>query len=119
MAYFPDLSPHTYTKFGNALNVGWLERGYDYQTGTVTPEFMNLLGRYYGVQQPFGFLGFHVCDLCSDVMAHFQERHTPSLEAEDPADMAQPKSLNEIAEKLWADRHGNGEIYVFGSDYSL
>ncbi|MGC0397504.1 hypothetical protein RKD27_000148 [Streptomyces sp. SAI-126] len=46
------------------LNVGWLEAGKPYSTGTVPTEFVEKLKAVQGVQWVNVCLGVHECDLC-------------------------------------------------------
>jgi hypothetical protein len=41
MAFFPDLSPHTYTPDCGleVVNVGWLDEGNEFPTGSTSPKF--------------------------------------------------------------------------------
>ncbi|MCM1214563.1 MAG: hypothetical protein NC331_03545 [Lachnospiraceae bacterium] len=49
----------------DSLNVGWLEKGHPFSTGSVPEEFMEKLWKYfrYPVQV---CRGYHVCDLCEN-----------------------------------------------------
>ena len=73
--YFDDLSPYTYSipknlpdgfdlgELANALNVGWLARGYPFPTGPTSLRFRSKLRKQArNVQNPA--FGFHECDLC-------------------------------------------------------
>jgi hypothetical protein len=98
MAWYLDLSPYEY--FGDSppmLNVGWLERGRDFDTGPVPPEFTVRLREMS--QRPTNLCrGVHDCDLC------------------DPLDDAPPVDFKRFQEWLKEPRAGNGEIHVRSAD---
>jgi hypothetical protein len=75
------------------LNVGWLERGRDFDTGPVPPEFTVRLREM--TQRPTNLcLGVHDCDLC------------------DPLDDVPPADFKRFQEWLKEEHAGNGEIHV-------
>ena len=75
------------------LNVGWLERGRDFDTGPVPSEFTVRLKEV--AQQPANLCrGVHDCDLC------------------DPLDDVPPLDFNRFLEWVKEPRAGNGEVHV-------
>lgn len=68
MAYFADLDPLTYFPVPDpsALRaVGWLTRGEEFTTGTVSAQFFErLCALLISPWQPFATAGAHRCDLC-------------------------------------------------------
>ncbi|PYQ42543.1 MAG: hypothetical protein DMG99_08790 [Acidobacteria bacterium] len=65
MAYFVDLSAYSYFKGDStgAKNVGWLQRGYEFQTMEPSEEILDLLWSFCGVSV-MQTRGTHQCDLC-------------------------------------------------------
>ncbi len=67
MAYYPDLSPYTYSDFGkgdHTLNVGWLDIIQPYPEGSVSDAFLECLWgfcRWHVVTMR----GFHLCQFCN------------------------------------------------------
>lgn len=61
--YFEDLTKYAYLTTEDSRNVGWLEKGYFINKGSVPEEFIEKLWKYlrYPVQV---CRGFHVCDFC-------------------------------------------------------
>ena len=73
MSYFPDLSPYTYGKYipdCGAVNVGWLDVGYDYPQGDVPPEFVERLWALCGlpVHMSRGIDNCHLCRTLHEVL---------------------------------------------------
>ena len=66
MAYFKDLTPYTYGRAEpdeNILNIGWLSREHDYQTGAVDKDILDKLKKL--VAKPVNlFRGLHECEFC-------------------------------------------------------
>ena len=66
MAYFEDLTPYTYLNDPNeppgTVNIGWLEPGYPFPTGTTSEEFRIRLEQlcHRHVNQ---MRGFHTCGI--------------------------------------------------------
>lgn len=65
MAYFPDLSAYSYFKgrLPIAKNVGWLERGHDFETMAPAKETLDQLWSFLSVSA-MQTRGIHRCDLC-------------------------------------------------------
>lgn len=66
MTYFPDGSPYSYMETKedpSVLNIGWLDGGHPYTTGTIPRELRDKLARLcrQGIRRT---RGFHRCDLC-------------------------------------------------------
>ena len=72
MTYYPDLSPYTYSDIYAAVhpdhrtvNVGWLERGREFERGAVPPEYMKRLRKFCESAPSFYHTnGFHTCEFC-------------------------------------------------------
>lgn len=65
MAWYPDLSEYEYLGASMPmLNVGWLERGHDFDTGPVPRKFTARLRAMSKRPQDL-CRGTHVCDLCA------------------------------------------------------
>ena len=76
--FFEDLSPYSYTLgkpvpegveldvLSNALNVGWLENGYPFETGRTSWRFRRRLRRLAKDLKNNFFRTFHTCSLCED-----------------------------------------------------
>jgi hypothetical protein len=65
MAWFPDLSPHTYTPTCSVsvVNVGWLDEGNDFAVGSTSSEFQAALQEL--CRQPvYLHRGTHACWFC-------------------------------------------------------
>jgi hypothetical protein len=71
MAWYADLTPCTYFRYGppitsKLLAVGWLEQGHNYSQavvdGVVVDKLTQLLGSAW--QPGGGYKGFHTCDFC-------------------------------------------------------
>ena len=70
MAYFADLTPHTYTPTGDleVLNVGWLDEGRPFPVGTTPQEFRDALLDL--CRRPILLhRGVHVCWFCRGGLA--------------------------------------------------
>lgn len=66
MTYYRDLTNYEYHNDGkNAINIGWLDREYEYCVGKVPDEFVDKLWDYlrYNIIQ---MRGFHECNLCTE-----------------------------------------------------
>jgi hypothetical protein len=69
MAFFPDLSPHTYTPTCGLeiINIGWLDEGNPFPTGPTPTEFdaalLELCERPTHVDR-----GVHLCWFCRDLL---------------------------------------------------
>ena len=69
MAYFEDLTAYSYMgeiPDQNLLNVGWLEKGYEYPQGSVEPEVLSLILMLASKSPTRRSRGFHVCPFCSN-----------------------------------------------------
>jgi hypothetical protein len=114
--YYPDLTEYTYyqhiqgleKEIGNrtALNVGWLETGNAYPTGTVSEEILDTI--FLLCSQPVNEArGIHVCDLCVDYEVNYVRTQKDGQEV-----------VYEIPARNKAERHGKtillgtGEIHV-------
>jgi hypothetical protein len=65
MSYFADLTSHTYTSDDGLrlLNIGWLDRQYDFPCGSTSPQFREALKLL--CQKPVHLhRGFHSCQFC-------------------------------------------------------
>ena len=97
--YFDDLSPYQYGRAApdpTIVNVGWLSRDHDYQTGKTAPEFLEAMRAL--VAAPVNlFRGAHLCEFC------------PA-----PPVVTTPKGLRLIEPPPGTS--GNGEIRVVASD---
>ena len=63
--YFPDLTPYTYDHIEDqiGLNVGWLEKGHEFATGSVPDGLVEKLTEI--CQEPYErYRGQHVCRFC-------------------------------------------------------
>jgi hypothetical protein len=82
MAYFEDLSDYDYlgpTSSGDrGKSVGWLERGYRFDTARPSEELLEALWRYckISVRQT---RGIHSCDFCKDELWYIAERNGEKL----------------------------------------
>ena len=71
MAYFEDLTPYTYIhseeELSGTVNIGWLEPGYSFPTGTTSEEFQIKLNQlcHRRVKQT---RGFHSCGFCGSLL---------------------------------------------------
>ena len=65
MAHFVDLSPYSFFKGRSmeAQNVGWLQRGYPFQTMEPSEELLDALWSFCGISV-MQTRGVHQCDLC-------------------------------------------------------
>jgi hypothetical protein len=74
--YFEDLSPYEYDHgqpVGNVVNVGWLSRDHDYESGSVPQEFVAAVRKL--VATPVNlYRGVHLCEFCPDPPKGRQER---------------------------------------------
>jgi hypothetical protein len=60
-ACYDDLTPYTYGR-GDGLNIGWLEKGYDFKTGEVDSHLTDKLDKL----KPYeSYRGSHRCELCA------------------------------------------------------
>ncbi|MBL1079203.1 hypothetical protein JK358_32840 [Nocardia sp. 2] len=71
MTYFADLSPYVYLSDTVApgekvLNVGWLENGQPFDTGTTSTGFVEKLGELCRTNPVARTRGVHACDLCAE-----------------------------------------------------
>jgi len=69
MTYVPDLAPFPQIgPYASAfIGVGWLERGHDYTRGVVDEAVIRRLTEFRDRNwEPFGYCGFHNCDICED-----------------------------------------------------
>ena len=76
--FFEDLSPYTYTLgkdvpkgieldvSGDALNVGWLEKGHPFEKGPTSRMFRSRLDRLAENLKNNFFVATHACNLCED-----------------------------------------------------
>ena len=97
MAYYPDLSPYTYTD-GQAglVNVGWLARDKPFPKGIVNPGIVTKIGDL--CKTPTNLMrGFHTCPWCEEPQGKFR---LPTPTEEDYLEDGQLRML------------GNGEIHV-------
>ncbi|WP_220502828.1 hypothetical protein [Microbispora sp. H10885] len=103
MATYEDLSPYTYWKDANLpaphngvrmLNVGWLGRGREFETGRCAPAVLAILNRLASTPQDV-MRGLHYCEFC---------------EEESPIRIPVPGSRSGHA---WL---GTGEIHVAAKD---
>jgi hypothetical protein len=65
MAFFPDLSPHTYSPTCGltVLDVGWLGKGHAFPTGATSPQFHAALREL--CEHPIILhRGYHHCEFC-------------------------------------------------------
>jgi hypothetical protein len=75
MAYFEDLTPYIYLhpeeELPCTVNIGWLEPGYPFPTGTTSEQFQIKLNRlcHRRVKQT---RGFHPCEFCPCVMSSLE-----------------------------------------------
>ena len=73
MAFFPDLSPHTYTPtFGlDIVNIGWLDEGNAFPIGTTPAEFHDAL--FELCERPIHVdRGVHLCWFCRDLFRNME-----------------------------------------------
>lgn len=65
MAFFPDLTPHTYSPTGGLelVNVGWLDEGGIFPVGPTTAEFHDALRRLCD-KPVYVHRGGHACSFC-------------------------------------------------------
>jgi hypothetical protein len=63
--YYLDLTPYDYgyTNYKNALNIGWLERGYEFTHGDF-PEKQELLRKLKLKKRENLYRGYHNCEFC-------------------------------------------------------
>jgi len=75
MAYYPDLSPYTYScNWGDqtVLNIGWLDAAHTYPTGMVTGSFLDQLWAF--CRQPaFRSGGYNGCEFCQKLWTPIYE----------------------------------------------
>ena len=90
MAHFPDLTPYTYgpgrpleDRLPPLLNVGWLDRRYDYTRGPTTETFRSRLSLFCA-NPPFPghSCGYHPCPFCGDQVKCRAEITIPGRDAE-------------------------------------
>src|SRR5438046_2553800 len=65
--HFCDLTSYSYgvhSPIGRVRNVGWLERGFPFQTGQCDPSITRALLAHYGRLAANRARGFHRCSLC-------------------------------------------------------
>jgi hypothetical protein len=76
MAYYPDLSPYTYSRIWGdqpILNVGWLDTEHTYSQGTVPDPFWDRLWTF--CRQPvFRSYGSHGCGFCQTLWRPIYEQ---------------------------------------------
>jgi len=63
--YYKDLTPYDYgfTNYKNALNIGWLERGYEFQVGDF-PEKQEVIEKLKLKKRENLYRGAHSCEFC-------------------------------------------------------
>jgi hypothetical protein len=82
MAYFPDLSEYEYfpeSRGAGAKNVGWLQRGYAFDTTKWSGRMLDLLWSFCSVSV-MQTRGKHSCDLCQPAALVSAERNGISLD---------------------------------------
>ena len=81
MAYFPDLSPYTYSSTkSSVLNIGWLSRDYPFPTGDVPPELLPRLITYLETVVVNQYRGLQTCHFCENGLAYRDEGPMGSAE---------------------------------------
>jgi len=90
--YYEDLSPYDYgmTKYKNALNIGWLDRGRFFFEGDF-PEKEEVLRKLNAKEIENRYRGFHGCPFCD------------------------PYEKKDNSTWIIKDRNGNGEYIVHGN----
>ena len=69
-SYYEDLTPYTYDRSDNSLNIGWIGSKENFETGEVPEEFIKKLeqvelsNEYTSARHK----GFHDCELCGERM---------------------------------------------------
>lgn len=90
MAYFPDLTPYTYStrmptedRRPPLLNVGWLDHQHDYPKGT-TPEAFRERLMIFCENPPLLWVscGYHPCPFCGDQIKCSAEIRIPGKDVE-------------------------------------
>lgn len=64
MTYFEDLTPYSYSEWSEPMvNVGWLDRGHEFETGDVDPKLASALTNL--AAHPVNMMrGLHNCQFC-------------------------------------------------------
>lgn len=77
--YFADLTPYSYDTYGLGnedfpytpthpeLNIGWLETGHPFETGSVPDPLKAFLWKKCLYENHELFCGYHYCDLCPEI----------------------------------------------------
>ncbi|HUS50592.1 MAG TPA: hypothetical protein VMZ91_10535 [Candidatus Paceibacterota bacterium] len=68
MAYYEDLSPYNYRAHSKReLNIGWLQKDKEFNTGEVSKEFLEKLRVYNDSKFSIhNTRGFHICEFCKE-----------------------------------------------------
>ncbi|MET9428784.1 hypothetical protein [Streptomyces sp. NPDC003036] len=74
MTYYPDFATYDFEFHAEPedLTVGWLEGGYDFASGEVSSEDLEILSDIGSLKQKKS-RGYHYCTLCSEMLEQYGE----------------------------------------------
>lgn len=100
--YYPDLTPYNYgmTEYKDALNIGWLERGYEFPVGDF-PEKVLILEKLKLMTRKNLYRGWHGCEFCEPNNKYVNKFNPESI-----------RNPNFVESEERISHTGNGEYIV-------